>query len=168
MEKTRVNATSSGELIQARKNSISEFSGIEHRLELVAEINETEYFNDSKATDFSTSWFSLSCMDKPVIWIVGGSEILDDYSVFSDLVRDKVKAIVSIGKTKGQNLDSLKKEVQFFSQVSSVEEAVEAASAFATGKDVVLFSPACPSFEMFENYKQRGEAFRKKVVNCRL
>lgn len=163
MEKTTT-AASANDLLQARKNSISEFSGIEHRLELVTAISGTEYINDSKATDFSTTLFSLSCMTRQVIWIVGTSEIQNDYSVFSELVREKVKAIVALGKNREKSLEILKKDVRFFSQSSSIEEAVEAASAFAEGNDVVLFSPACSSFEMFENYKQRGECFRKAVL----
>lgn len=164
MEKITTKSTSTNNLLNARKNSIIEFSGIEHRLELVTEINGTEYINDSKATDFTTSLFSLSCMTKPVIWIVGVSEIKEDYSVFSELVKEKVKAIVSLGTNKEKNLETLKQDVQFFSHVSSVEDAVEAASAFAGGDDVILFSPACSSFEMFENYKQRGEYFRQAVM----
>lgn len=163
MEKTITTATTN-DLLQARKNSISEFSGIEHRLELVTEVNGTEYINDSKATDFSTALFSLSCMTRPVIWIVGISEVQNDYSVFSELVKEKVKAIVTLGKDRERSLDVLKKAVHFFSQSYSIEEAVEAASAFAEENDVVLFSPACSSFEMFENYKQRGECFRKAVL----
>lgn len=156
--------TTSNDLLQARKNSISEFSGIEHRLELVREINGTEYINDSKATDFSTSLYSLSCMSRPVIWIAGVSEVQNDYSVFSGIVREKVKAIISFGKNTEKNMEILKQDVHVFSHVPSVEDAVKAASSLAATGDVVLFSPACSSFEMFENYKQRGECFRKAVL----
>lgn len=161
--KTTTITKSTNVLLNARKSSMSEFIGIEHRLELITEINGTEYINDSKATDFSATLFSLSCMSRPVIWIVGTSEMQQDFSVFSDLVKEKVKAIVTLGKNKEKNLETLKTDVRYFSQVSSVAEAVEAASAFAAGGDVILFSPACPSFDMFENYKQRGECFKEEV-----
>lgn len=164
MKTTSTLTTSANELINARKSGMSEFTGIAHRLEVVAEINGTEYVNDSKATDFTATLFSLSCMTRPVIWIVGSSEMQNDYSVFSELVKDKVKGIVCFGKCREKSMDMLKKDVSYFSQVASLDEAVEAASAFAGSEDVVLFSPACPSFEMFESYKHRGECFKSAVI----
>jgi UDP-N-acetylmuramoylalanine--D-glutamate ligase len=163
MQKTST-VNSSNDLMQARKNSIQEFSGIEHRLEVVAERNGVEYINDSKATDFTTSWYSLSCMNKPVIWILGISEMQDDYSVFADIVKEKVKAIIVFGRSENNQVYFLRKLITNFSEVLTVEEAVETASSLAHVGEAVLFSPACSSFEMFENYKQRGEYFRKCVL----
>ncbi len=157
--------TIENDLLSARKKSIIDFNGIEHRMEKVTEINGTEYINDSKATDFTATFYSLSSMSKPVIWIVGSSEVQNDFLAFSELVKEKVKAIVCLGKNNSHSFNLLKKEVKFFAEVNTISEAVESASSFACGDDVVLFSPACPSFEMFESYKQRGECFRKAVLS---
>ncbi len=163
MEKT-ITTAATNDLLQARKNSISEFSGIEHRLEIVTEKNGIEYINDSKATDFTTSWYSLSCMTKPVIWILGISEMQDDYAVFSEIVKEKVKGIIVFGQGENKQIYFLRKLTNNFSEVLTVEEAVQTASSLAVSGDAVLFSPACSSFEMFENYKQRGEYFRKILL----
>ena len=90
----------SNELIEARKSSLTEFSGIEHRLELVSEKDGVEYINDSKATDVNSTWYSLEYMEKPVVWIIGLSDLDTDYSIFSELVENKVKSIVCLGENK--------------------------------------------------------------------
>lgn len=150
-------------LIRARQNSISQFIGIEHRLETVAEKNGVEFINDSKSTDFTTAMYSLNCMTKPVIWIVGASE--ENYSVFSEVLRDKVKAVVVFGNTKDKNFDYLRYNSKHFALVKTLDDAVKAAVSVAFSGDAVLFSPACPSYDLFESYKQRGEYFRNEVLN---
>lgn len=152
------------ELINARKSSLSEFSGIEHRLELVTEKSGVEYINDSKATDVNSTWYSLEYMEKPVIWIIGLSDLDTDYSIFSELVQNKVKAIVCLGENKEGVLNSLLKNVDCFAEASSIKEATEISSSIAVNGDVVLFSPACSSFHLFQNYKDRGQQFRKAAM----
>jgi UDP-N-acetylmuramoylalanine--D-glutamate ligase len=151
------------ELIQSRSNSVREFGGIAHRLEFVDVVNGVEYINDSKATDVNSTWCSLEFMEKPVVWIVGSSEVDTDYGVFADMAKEKVKAIVCLGKNKEVVFDSLVKCVDMFAEAISIDEAVEIAGSFAKDGEVVLFSPACSSYDLFQNYKDRGQQFRKLV-----
>lgn len=163
---TLPNQTSTGlhsQLLSVRKGESKGYTGLEHRLETVADVNGIEYINDSKATDFTTTWFSLECMAKPVIWIVGVASEDADYTVFREIVDKKVKAIVCFGTKKDHTASLLSVHTKFYSHVTSVKEAVQAASAFASEGDVVLFSPACAGYVMFPNYKERGERFREAV-----
>lgn len=155
--------SSSEELINARKTSLGEFGGIEHRLEMVKQIDGVDFINDSKATDVNSTWYSLEYMTKPVIWIVGISDVDTDYSIFSELVEDKVKAIICLGENKEEVLNPVLDKVGCFAEANSIKEAAEIAQAFSTKGDVVLFSPACSSFHLFQNYKDRGQQFRKAV-----
>jgi UDP-N-acetylmuramoylalanine--D-glutamate ligase len=152
------------DLLKARRSSLNEFSGIEHRLELVTERAGVEYINDSKATDVNSTWYSLEFMEKPVVWIVGLSDIDTDYSIFSELVGDKVKAIICLGENKEGALNSLLANVDCFAEASSIKEATQIASSIAMDGDVVLFSPACSSFHLFQNYKDRGQQFSKTAL----
>ena len=164
LAEARLTKSSNDKLIEARKLSLEEFSGIEHRLELVAEKEGVEYINDSKATDVNSTWYSLEYMQKPVVWIVGLSDLDTDYSIFNELVQDKVKAIICLGENKEGVLNSLVKDVDCFAEASSIKEATEIASSISMEGDVVLFSPACSSFHLFQNYKDRGQQFRKAAV----
>jgi UDP-N-acetylmuramoylalanine--D-glutamate ligase len=145
------------------KNCLSDFQTLEHRLEKVAEVRGVEFINDSKATNVNSAWFALESMNKPVIWIAGGVDKGNDYSSLMELVHDKVKAIVCLGK------DNTKIHETFGSIVDTIidtEEASEAVlSAFYLGLpgDTVLLSPACASFDLFENYEDRGEKFKRAV-----
>ncbi|MBN4062047.1 MAG: hypothetical protein COA57_02710 [Flavobacteriales bacterium] len=155
--------TLESQLLKARESSVAEFGNIEHRLEFVAEVNGVEYINDSKATDFNSTWYSLEFMAKPVIWIVGVSENEQDYSLFSELVENRVKSIICLGGKSEKLLGTLVFDRELISDAETMEDAVEAAECIAKDGDLVLFSPACSSFDLFQNYKDRGQQFRKAV-----
>ena len=149
------------------RNSLATFEPIEHRLEPVLSIKDVLYINDSKATNVDAAWYALECQSKPVVWIVGGTDKGNDYSVLNDLVRQKVKAIVCLG------VDNKKIHAAFEGIVGaenmvdtlSAEAAVKAASQFANAGDVVLLSPCCASFDLFTCYEDRGEQFKAAVRN---
>ena len=147
------------------RNSLATFQPIEHRLEPVLSIKDVLYINDSKATNIDSAWYALECQKKPVVWILGGTDKGNDYSVLNDLVREKVKAIVCLG------VDNAKIHAAFEDMVGSdhitdalsAEEAVRKASKFAAPGDVVLLSPCCASFDLFKNYEDRGQQFKAAV-----
>ena len=145
------------------RNSLATFQPIEHRLEPVLKIKDVLYINDSKATNVDSAWYALECQKKPVVWIVGGTDKGNDYSVLMDLVREKVKAIVCLGK------DNTKIHAAFgplgkpMADALSADEAVKKAAAFAEPGDVVLLSPCCASFDLFKNYEDRGAQFKAAV-----
>lgn len=158
----------SSSLEQSRKASVSGFGSIEHRLELVDVINGVEYINDSKSTDVSSTWYSLEFLQKKVIWMVTESDVDIDYSVFADLIKDKVRVLICLGKNNNNSISQLGKLVEKFEIISTLEEAVSASSKMAKDGEVVLFSPACSSYHMFTSYKDRGEQFRRAVNSISL
>ncbi|MCR5408393.1 MAG: UDP-N-acetylmuramoyl-L-alanine--D-glutamate ligase [Bacteroidales bacterium] len=145
------------------RNSLATFQPIEHRLEPVLSIKDVLYINDSKATNIDSAWYALECQKRPVVWIVGGTDKGNDYSVLNSLVKEKVKGIVCLG------VDNSKIHAAFGGMVSnmvdalSAEEAVQKAAAMAQAGDVVLLSPCCASFDLFKNYEDRGEKFKAAV-----
>ena len=145
------------------RNSLKSFSPIEHRLEPVLSVADVMYINDSKATNVDSAWYALESQTRPVVWIVGGKDKGNDYSILEDLVREKVKGIVCMG------LDNSKIHAAFDSITSNIvdtasaDEAVKAASRMAEAGDVVLLSPCCASFDLFENYEDRGRKFKEAV-----
>ena len=147
------------------RNSLKTFQPIEHRLEPVLSIKDVLYINDSKATNVDSAWYALECQTKPVVWIVGGKDKGNDYSVLDELVKTKVKAIVCLG------VDNSKIHAAFEGIVGaenmkdtlSADEAVRAAAAFAASGDVVLLSPCCASFDLFKSYEDRGKQFKEAV-----
>ncbi|MBO7118371.1 MAG: UDP-N-acetylmuramoyl-L-alanine--D-glutamate ligase [Bacteroidales bacterium] len=149
------------------RNSLATFAPIEHRLEPVLSIKDVLYINDSKATNIDSAWYALECQKRPVVWIVGGTDKGNDYSILDQLVKEKVKAIVCLG------IDNSKIHAAFEGIVGkdkmvdthSADEAVKAASRFAQSGDVVLLSPCCASFDLFKNYEDRGEKFKQAVRN---
>ena len=149
------------------RNSLATFAPIEHRLEPVLSVKDVLYINDSKATNIDSAWYALECQKRPVVWIVGGTDKGNDYSILDDLVKEKVKAIVCLG------IDNAKIHAAFegivgkenMADTHSAEEAVKVASRFAKGGDVVLLSPCCASFDLFKNYEDRGEKFKQAVRN---
>ena len=149
------------------RGSLATFEPIEHRLEPVLSIKDVLYINDSKATNVDSAWYALECQTKPVVWIVGGKDKGNDYSVLTDLVKEKVKAIVCLG------VDNSKIHAAFegivgtenITDTGSAEAAVKAASLFASSGDVVLLSPCCASFDLFSCYEDRGEQFKAAVRN---
>ena len=149
------------------RGSLSTFEPIEHRLEPVLSIKDVLYINDSKATNVDSAWYALECQTKPVIWIVGGKDKGNDYSVLDELVRDKVKAIVCLGVDNSKLHEHFEGIVGADRMVDtqSAEAAVKAASRLASAGDVVLLSPCCASFDLFNSYEDRGEQFKNAVRN---
>ena len=145
------------------RNSLATFQPIEHRLEPVLSIKDVLYINDSKATNIDSAWYALECQKRPVVWIVGGTDKGNDYSILADLVREKVKAIVCLG------VDNAKIHAAFgpmgkpMADARSAEEAVRKGAEFAAPGDVVLLSPCCASFDLFKNYEDRGQQFKEAV-----
>ena len=147
------------------RQSLKTFAPIEHRLEPVLSIRDVLYINDSKATNIDAAWYALECQSRPVVWIVGGTDKGNDYSILDKVVKERVKAIVCLG------VDNAKIHAAFEGIVGkdrmidthSAEEAVKAAAAFAVPGDVVLLSPCCASFDLFKNYEDRGRQFKEAV-----
>lgn len=154
-------------MVEIRKDKIREaittFESMEHRLETVATIRGVEYINDSKATNINSTWYALESMEKPTILILGGVDKGNDYSVLNELVSEKVKAIICLGKDNRKIHEAFGKTVKLIVNTASAKEAVHAAYHFADKGDVVLLSPACASFDLFKNYEDRGEQFKKAV-----
>ena len=160
-------AKASGIDDESIRAGLKSFSPIEHRLEPVLSIRGVKYINDSKATNVDSAWYALECQDRPVVWIVGGTDKGNDYSVLTDLVREKVKAIVCLGVDNRKIHAAFEELVGCDSIVDtlSADEAVKAAAGFADPGDVVLLSPCCASFDLFKNYEDRGAKFKEAVRN---
>ncbi len=145
------------------RESLSGFQGVEHRLEPYLKIRDVQFINDSKATNINSTWYALESMSDNVIWIAGGIDKGNDYSVLKDLVKEKVKAIVCLGKDNTKihkAFDSLMPQVV---DAGSMAEAVSKAFLLADKGDTVLLSPACASFDLFDNYEDRGNQFKDCV-----
>lgn len=145
------------------KESLRDFTNIEHRLEHVTTVHGIEFVNDSKATNVNSTWFALESMTKPVIWIAGGVDNGGDYTILSELAQSKVKAIVFMGLDNKRLKKALKGYRLTMVDTNSAEEAVQKAYYLGTKGDVVLMSPACASFDAFENFELRGQAFKNAV-----
>ena len=158
-------AKASGIEDEVIRNSLKSFSPIEHRLEPVLSIRNVMYINDSKATNIDSAWYALECQTRPVVWIVGGTDKGNDYSELFDLVREKVKAIVCLGVDNSKIHAAFEGIVGKENMVDtlSAEEAVQVSSQLASSGDVVLLSPCCASFDLFENYEDRGRKFKEAV-----
>jgi len=147
------------------KESFSDFQQVEHRMEVVAIIHGMEFINDSKSSNINATWFALESINKPIIWILGGVESGNNYNTLQPIVRKMVKGIVCLGldnRRIHQAFDELGIQT---ADTLTMEEAVQSAYYMGAKGDVVLLSPACASFDLFENYEERGKAFRKSVKN---
>ena len=158
-------AKASGISDEVIRNSLRSFSPIEHRLEPVLSVGGVLYINDSKATNIDAAWYALECQTRPVVWIVGGTDKGNDYSVLDTLVHDKVKAIVCLGKDNSKIHAAFEDIVgkDRICDTLSADEAVRKSSEFAEDGDVVLLSPCCASFDLFKNYEDRGDQFKEAV-----
>lgn len=143
------------------------FGGVEHRMEVVATVNGVEYINDSKATNVDSVTYALGAMTKPVVWIVGGTDKGNDYSVLAELAREKVKSIVCMGVDNSKIIKAFNGVVPIIKDCHSLEETINICRGLAKQGDVVLLSPACASFDLFKNYEQRGELFKNAVKEIR-
>ncbi|NUM51660.1 MAG: UDP-N-acetylmuramoyl-L-alanine--D-glutamate ligase [Flavobacteriales bacterium] len=147
------------------RESLSDFQNIEHRLEFVANIHGIEFINDSKATNVNSTWYALESATKPVIWIAGGVDKGNDYSSLAPLVKQKVKGIVCLGKDNSKIHAAFDEMIPQIADVSSATDAVQYAYKMAKAGFIVLLSPACASFDLFENYEDRGHQFKQAVKN---
>jgi UDP-N-acetylmuramoylalanine--D-glutamate ligase len=167
--KNAMAATSVAKLMQIRKatirESLSNFQGVEHRLEKVLKIQNVQYINDSKATNVNATFFALDSMNSPTVWIVGGVDKGNDYNELMSLVREKVKAIVCLGVDNKKIIDAFGNVVDMMVEVSNMNDAVKMAQRLTEKGDTVLLSPACASFDLFENYEDRGNQFKQAVQN---
>lgn len=147
------------------RKSLTNFQGVEHRLEEVLKIHGIRFINDSKATNVNSTWYALESMPENVIWIAGGLDKGNDYKPLIDLVKQKVKAIICLGIDNQKIHDAFKDAVETIVDTKTAEEAVRTAYYVGRKGDTVLLSPACASFDLFENYEERGNQFKKAVRN---
>lgn len=167
--KNAMAATSVAQLMKIRKQtireSLSNFQGVEHRLEKVLKIQNVQYINDSKATNVNATFFALDSMTVPTVWIVGGVDKGNDYGELMPLVREKVKAIICLGVDNRKIIDAFSDVVDMMVEVDNMRDAVNTAKHLAEKGDAVLLSPACASFDLFQNYEDRGKQFKVAVQN---
>lgn len=153
--------------LEIRKTKIREavktFQSLEHRLEYVAAVRGVGFYNDSKATNINSTWFALESLDKPIILILGGVDKGNDYTLIEDLVTEKVKAIVCLGKDNTKIHAAFENTGKTIVDTQSAKDAVEVAFRLSAKGDAVLLSPACASFDLFKNYADRGNQFKKAV-----
>jgi len=145
------------------RESLADFQQVEHRLEVVARVHGVEFINDSKATNVNATWYALECQTRPVIWIAGGIDKGNDYSMLYDLAGDKVKGLICLGVDNAPLVANFARWVPAIAETRSMMDAVKAAYAMADDGDVVLLSPACASFDLFDNFEDRGRQFKQAV-----
>lgn len=145
------------------RESLEDFVNVEHRLEFVAKVHGIEFINDSKATNVNSTWFALETMDKPTVWIVGGVDKGNDYSELLALVKEKVKAIICLGVDNSKLIEAFSGSVETIVEARTAMEAVAYGYRLAKKDETVLLSPACASFDLFENYEERGNMFKEAV-----
>ncbi|MDB4270309.1 UDP-N-acetylmuramoyl-L-alanine--D-glutamate ligase [Flavobacteriaceae bacterium] len=162
-------AATIGSLLDISKDTIREslthFKGAPHRMEKVLTIQRVSYINDSKATNVNATYFALESIDTPLIWIVGGVDKGNDYTTLLPLIRTKAKAIICLGEDNEALKNTFERVTDIFIETQSMSEAVKIAHKVAAPKDTVLLSPACASFDLFENYEDRGNQFKNAVRN---
>ena len=162
-------AAIAGKVLNIRKDvireSLTDFQGVEHRLESVIKVSGISFINDSKATNVNSTWYALECMETDVIWIVGGVDKGNDYSELFPVVKEKVKAVVCLGKDNKKIIEAFKDKVPTIVETTSMEEAVRSSYYLAKKGETVLLSPCCASFDLFNNYEDRGRQFKAAVRN---
>jgi len=162
-------AALAGKVLGIRKDiireSLADFQGVEHRLEPVITVCGINFVNDSKGTNVNSTWYALECMETDVVWIAGGIDKGNDYSELFNVVRQKVKAIVCLGKDNRKIIEAFSDKVNTIVETSSMEEAVRSSYYLAKKGQTVLLSPACASFDLFNNYEDRGRQFKQAVRN---
>ncbi|ADV49507.1 UDP-N-acetylmuramoylalanine--D-glutamate ligase [Cellulophaga algicola DSM 14237] len=167
--KNTMAASTASKLIGIRKetirNSVANFQGAEHRLEKVLKIHHVEYINDSKATNVNATYYALDSVRTPTVWIVGGVDKGNDYKSLMPLVREKVKAIICLGKDNTKIIEAFGNVVDLIVEAYDMSETVKIAYKMAERGDTVLLSPACASFDLFDNYEDRGNQFKAAVQN---
>lgn len=158
-----------GRILEVRKDTIreclSDFQNIEHRLEHVNTVYGIDFINDSKATNVNSSWYALESMSQPIVWIAGGVDKGNDYSQLLEMVKGKVKGIVCLGKDNAKLHEAFGDSVEIITDADNMRDAVYAAYKMGTKGDAVLLSPACASFDLFQDYEDRGRQFKEAVRN---
>lgn len=161
-------STIHSKLIDIRKERIREslfdFDNEEHRLEYVTTVRGVDFINDSKATNVNATWFGLESMNRPVVWIIGNIEKSTSVNQLLEIAKSKVKSIVCLCNNQSAVMDMFSDIIDDISIFNSMDEVVQKAYYKAQKGDVVLFSPACASFDMYDNYEARGEAFKRAVA----
>lgn len=156
-----------GNVLKIRKDiirkSLSDFQGVEHRLEKVLSVHGIKFINDSKATNINSTWYALESMGNDVIWIAGGIDKGNDYSTLYHLTDNKVKALICLGKDNTKLLNAFEGRIKTIVETTSMQEAVRSAYYLGKDGDEVLLSPACASFDLFDNYEDRGKQFKMAV-----
>jgi UDP-N-acetylmuramoylalanine--D-glutamate ligase len=145
------------------RESLENFENVEHRLEYVSKVNGVTFINDSKATNVNSTWYALESMKTPTIWIAGGQDKGNNYADLIDLVKNKVKAIVCLTKDSSKIRKAFEGSVTQIVDVQTADQAVRASYDLSREGDTVLLSPACASFDLFENYEDRGRQFKAAV-----
>lgn len=167
--KNQMAASTVAHLLKIRKQTIREslenFQGVEHRLEHVLKINKVQYINDSKATNVNATYYALESMDTPTVWIVGGVDKGNDYNELFPFINEKVKAIICLGVDNEKLMNTFGNMVDVIVETQFMSEAVKIAYKIAESGDTVLLSPCCASFDLFENYEDRGRQFKDAVRN---
>ncbi len=148
---------------QTIRKSLEHFQGVEHRLENVLTINKVNYINDSKATNVNATYYALDSMEAPIIWIVGGIDKGNNYDELIELVQKNVKAIICLGKNNFKLIENFENIVEYIVETTSMDEAVKTAYKIAKPGYNVLLSPACASFDLFDDYEDRGRQFKASV-----
>jgi UDP-N-acetylmuramoylalanine--D-glutamate ligase len=158
-----------GHVLKIRKDvireSLMDFQGVEHRLESVLNVHGIHFINDSKATNVNSTWYALESVQTRIVWIAGGVDKGNDYSELVDLVKEKVKALVCLGKDNTKLHKTFDGVIETITDTDNMPEAVRTAYYLAVNGDTVLLSPACASFDLFENYEDRGWQFKKEAGN---
>ena len=145
------------------RESLSDFRNVDHRLEFVAKVKGISFINDSKATNVNAAWYALESADKPIIWIAGGVDKGNDYKSLLPLVREKVRMIICLGVNNMKLHQAFRKDVDMMINANTAKEAVEIACGLGKNGETVLLSTACASFDLFENYQDRGNQFKRAV-----
>ena len=152
-------------IMRLLEKALTTFSGLPHRLENFLKIKGVNYINDSKATNVNAAYYALDSMKSPTVWIAGGVDKGNDYTELLPIVREKVKAIICLGIDNSKIIETFKPVIEIIVETESITEAVKVANKIAEKKENVLLSPACSSFDLFENYEDRGNQFKNAVRN---
>jgi len=156
-----------GNVLKIRKDlireSLMDFQGVEHRLENVLKVHGIQFINDSKATNVNSTWYALESIQTRVVWIAGGIDKGNDYNQLMDLIKEKVKALICLGKDNGKLHEAFDGVIEAIEDMDNMKEAVRTAYFLAANGETVLLSPACASFDLFENYEDRGWQFKEAV-----
>jgi len=145
------------------REALTDFKALEHRLEWVSNIKNIEFINDSKATTVNAVWYALESISKPIVWIAGGVDKGNDYEILQELVKKKVKALVCLGKDNRKLHEAFSRSIDLIVNTDNMSACVKSAYHLASPGDCVLLSPACASFDLFENFEDRGRQFKEAV-----